>query len=153
MKLQTRTQPSAKELLVTIDKFNRGTNSLVYQSRLAPKFAVQSNNLMQVSDGLWKTRWGTKNFGAALAANPDGASEYVKSDGTTELIAIANGVAYKSTDGGSWSSISGATFTAGGQCYFFQMGGYDPTTNAYANYLFITNGTYALARYYGESLN
>ena len=80
MKLQTRTQPSAKELLVTIDKFNGGTNTLVDQSRLAPKFAVQSNNLMQVSDGFLKTRWGTKNFGAALAANPDGASEYVKSD-------------------------------------------------------------------------
>ena len=153
MKLQTRTQPSAKELLVTIDKFNGGTNTLVDQSRLAPKFAVQSNNLMQVSDGFWKTRWGTKNFGAALAANPDGASEYVKSDGTTELIAIANGVAYKSTDGGSWSSISGATFTAGVQCYFLQMGGYDPTTNAYANYLYITNGTDALARYDGTSLS
>ena len=105
MKLQTRTQPSAKELLITIDKFNGGTNTLVDQSRLAPKFAVQSNNLMQVSDGLWKTRWGTKNFGAALAANSDGASEYVKADGTTELIAIANGVAYKSTDGGSDSPM------------------------------------------------
>ena len=108
---------------------------------------------MQVSDGLWKTRWGTKNFGAALVANSDGASEYIKSDGTTELIAIANGVAYKSTDGGSWSSISGATFTAGLQCYFLQMGGYDPTTNAYANYLYITNGTDALARYDGTSLS
>lgn len=116
------------------------------------KFAVQANNLMQVADGIWKTRWGTQYYGSVLAANPDGASEYVKSDGTTELIAIANGVAYKSTDGSAWSSISGATFTVGVQCYFMQMGGYDPTDNTYHNYLYITNGTDALARYDGSTL-
>ena len=115
------------------------------------KFAVQSNNMMQVQNGLWKTRWGTQAYGAALAANADGAQEYVKSDGTTELIAIANGVAYKSTDGGSWSSISGATFTAGLPCYFMQLGGYDSSNN-FKNYLYIANGTDVLARYDGTSL-
>src|SRR3990167_4435507 len=142
MRLQPRAVPPAKELLVTIDDFAGGTNSLIDEARLPSKFAKESNNLLQVQDGLWKTRWGTQYYGATLAANPDGASEYVKSDGTTELIAIANGVAYKSTDGGSWASISGATFTAGLQCYFMQIAGF----------LYIANGTDNLARYDGSVL-
>ena len=142
MRLQPRAVPPAKELLVTIDDFAGGTNSLIDEARLPSKFAKESNNLLQVQDGLWKTRWGTQYYGATLAANPDGASEYVKSDGTTELIAIANGVAYKSTDGGSWASISGATFTAGVQCYFMQIAGF----------LYIANGTDNLARYDGSVL-
>ena len=142
MRLQPRAVPPAKELLVTIDDFAGGTNSLIDEARLPSKFAKESNNLLQVQDGLWKTRWGTQYYGATLAANPDGASEYVKSDGTTELIAIANGVAYKSTDGGSWASISGASFTAGVQCYFMQIAGF----------LYIANGTDNLARYDGSVL-
>lgn len=97
---------------------------------------------MQVGDGQWQTRWGTAYYGADIGANPDGAAEYVKSDGTTELIAVAGGTAYSSQDGSSWSSISGASFTTGLQCYFMQIGGY----------LYITNGTDPLARYNGTLL-
>lgn len=150
MKFQ-QTKPTAKDLLISIDDFKGGTNTLIDEAHMPPQFAVESNNMIQVQNGLWKTRWGTQTYGAVLAANPDGATEYVKSDGTTELIAIANGVAYKSTDGGSWSAISGATFTAGVQCYFMQLGGYD-SSNVFYNYLYIANGTDVLARYNGSTL-
>lgn len=136
-------QTNAKEALVTIDTFNKGYVNLIDEARMDKAMAKESNNLMQKSDGLWGTRWGTNYYGAALAANPDGAHEFVKSDGTTELIAIANGTAYKSTDGGSWTSISGATFTAGLKCYFLQIAGY----------LYIANGTDSLARYNGTTLS
>lgn len=142
MRFSSSNKSSARESLITIDSFSGGTNSLVDEARLDSKFAKESNNMMQVSDGLWKTRWGTQYYGQTLAANPDGASEFVKSDGTTELIAIANGVCYKSTDGGTWSSVSGATFTAGLTCYFLQIAGY----------LYIANGTDNLARYNGSVL-
>src|SRR3990167_10747491 len=142
MKFQPTRQDQAKEVLITIDSFNGGYNSLVDEARMNPKFAKESNNMMQVSDGLWRTRWGTQYYGDDLVANPDGASEYVKSDGTTELIAVANGVVYKSTDGGTWSSVSGATFTAGLKCYFLQISGF----------LYIANGTDNLARYNGTVL-
>lgn len=151
MKFQPATRNTSKRVLIDISDFSGGSNNLVDEARMPPKFAVQSNNMIQVQNGLWKTRWGTKSYGTDLAANADGASEYVKSNGTTELIAIANGVAYKSTDGGSWTSISGATFTAGIQCYFMQMGGYDSSNN-FKNYLYIANGTDVLARYDGTSL-
>lgn len=142
MRINASAPTATKEIRIDISDFAGGYNNLVDEARMNTKFAKESNNMMQVSDGLWKTRWGTKYYGAALAANPDGAAEFVKSDGTTELVAIANGTAYKSTDGGTWSSISGASFTAGEQCYFLQIGGY----------LYIANGTDSLTRYDGSSL-
>jgi hypothetical protein len=142
MKFQSTNQRTSDEL-ITVDNFKGGSNSLLDQARMGPQFAVESVNMLQVEDGLWSTRWGTKYFGADHSYAIDGASEFVKSDGTTELITIANGVAYKSTDGGALSSISGATFIAGLQCYFMQIAGF----------LYIANGTDALTRYNGTVLS
>ena len=142
MKFVQSRKSVAKELLITIDDFSGGSNSLIDEARMPSKFAEESINQIQVQDALWKTRWGTAVYGAAHATTIDGASEYVKSDATTELITITNGVAYKSTDGGALTAISGATFTAGLQCYFMQIAGY----------LYIANGTDALARYDGSVL-
>lgn len=133
---------NTKTLNITVDDFSGGTNSLVDEAKMSTKFAKESVNLMQVQDGLWRTRWGTQYYGAEYPANPDGASEYVKSDGTTELIVVSNGSAYKSTNGGTITAVSGATFTVGLQCYFMQIAGF----------LYIANGTDALARYDGSVL-
>lgn len=148
MKINARKSQS-KDLLINIDRFDGGTNSLLSEAHMPSNFAVQSTNLLQVQDGLWKTRWGTSYYGRDIGYDFDGAQEYVKNDGTTELVAVANGTVYISTDGGSWSSVAGATFTAGVQCYFMQMGGYD-SSNSFHNYLYIANGTDNLARYYNE---
>lgn len=142
MKFVPQTRRSNRKVEVTVDDFKGGTNTLIEEARLNTKFAVQSSNMMQVQDGLWSTRWGTGYYGATFPANPDGASEYVKSDGTTELIVVANGTAYKSTDGGTITAITGASFTAGIQCYFMQIAGF----------LYIANGTNDLARYDGSTL-
>lgn len=134
--------PQKGQSTIDINNFSGGNSSLISEARMSPKFAVQSNNLMQVEDGLWQTRWGTGYYGAAHASTIDGASEFVKSNGTTELITISNGKAYKSTNGGALTEITGATFTAGLQCYFMQISGY----------LYIANGTDSLARYDGSVL-
>lgn len=141
MKFQTQQRPQ-KLINVDINEFDGGTSSLVQEARMDKKFAVQSTNLIQVQDGLWKTRWGTGYFGAEHASTIDGAAEFVKSDGTTELITMSNGKVWKSTDGGSLTEVTGVTFTAGTQCYFMQIAGY----------LYIANGTDALARYDGTNL-
>lgn len=151
MKFRAGRTNTSKDLLISIDDFAGGSNNLIDEAHMPSKFAVESNNMIQVQNGLWKTRWGTQAYGSDLNYNPDGAQEYVKSDGTTELIVIANGTAYKSTNGGSWSAISGASFTAGTQCYFMQLGGYD-SSNAFHNYLYIANGTDPLTRYDGSTL-
>lgn len=127
---------------INIDQFSGGSNSLVDEARLNTKFAVQSQNMMQVQDGLWKTRWGTGYYGHDYGVVPDGAAEFVNTDATTEMIVIAGGKAWSSTDGGTATEITGATFTAGIQCHFIQIGGY----------LYIANGTDLLARYDGSVL-
>lgn len=142
MLVRRSTTSQKRKIAMEIKDFKGGSNLLLDEARIAPNESRQVTNLMQVQDGLWQPRWGTAYYGEALAAACSGAKEYVKSDGTTELIAVAGTKAYKSTNGGSWTEISGATFTAGTQCYFMQIAGY----------LYIANGTDNLARYDGSVL-
>jgi hypothetical protein len=132
-----------QEINLEIKDFRGGSNTLLDEARISPNEATTATNLIQVQDGLWKPRWGTQYYGATHEDYIDGASEYVKSDGTTELITIANGKAWKSTNGGSLTEITGATFTADTQCFFMQIGGY----------LYIANGTDSLTRYDGSTLS
>lgn len=132
-----------KKVTMEIKNFIGGSNRLLDEARVKPNESVTAKNLIQVQDGLWRPRWGNNYYGATHAAAIDGATEYVKSDATTEIISIAGGKAYKSTDGGAVTEITGATFTAGTQCYFMQIAGF----------LYIANGTDALARYNGTTLS
>lgn len=141
MKFTSKNTPK-RPSSVNIDQFSGGTNTLVDEARLSTKFAVQSSNMMQVQDGLWKTRWGTGYYGHDYGAVPDGAAEFVASDASTKMIVVAAGKAWSSTDAGVATEITGATFTAGLQCYFIQIGGF----------LYIANGTDPLARYDGSVL-
>jgi hypothetical protein len=151
MRFRNTSRP-LKELTISVDDFSGGYNNLIDEARLPSKFAVESNNMMQVQDSIWKTRWGTGYYGADYSVSPDGASEYVKTDGTTELIVIAGGKAYSSTDGGSITEITGASFTAGVKCAFLQISGWDNTSKTYKYYLYIANGTDPLTRYNGTTL-
>ena len=138
----TPSKVRSKELKINVDDFSGGSNKLVDEARMPTKFAVENVNMIQVQDAIWKTRWGTKVYGADHGTTIDGAQEYVKSDASTELVTIAGGKAYSSSDGGSITEITGATFTAGTKCYFMQIAGY----------LYIANGTDSLARYDGSDL-
>jgi len=144
MKMQFRASGGSGQTTTEweINKFKGGVNRLLEEARIGLDEAKEATNLMQVQDGLWKTRWGTDYYGAVHGATIDGAAEYLTSAGTTELITVANGKVWKSTDGGAISEITGATFTAGTQCYFIQI----------SSFLYIVNGTDALARYNGTTL-
>lgn len=145
------TRSKAKSLLIDVSDFSGGYNNLIDEAKMPSKFAVESNNMLQVQNGLWKTKWGAAYYGDDAGFSIDGAQEYVKADGTTELIEIINGTGYKSTNGGTRTALTGASFTAGLTCYFMQMGGYS-STGTFANYLYIANGTDSLTRYDGTSL-
>lgn len=134
-----------KDYFLKIDKFRGGSNTLVNPARLKTDFAFEINNLWQVQDGIWKTRPGLAYYGEPIsgATDIDGAIEIEKSDGTRQIIAIANnGYAYRSTDGGAWTQLSGGTFTPGNKPYFVQIG----------NKLFIANGVDNFTYYDGTSL-
>lgn len=131
------------KVAIEIKDFKGGSNKLLDEARLAPNESKTAQNLIQVQDGLWKPRWGTAYYGEDIGDDLDGAKEYVKSDGTREIIAVSGGKVWKSTDGGSWAEVTGATFTAGTQCFFMQIAGY----------LYIVNGTDSMARYNGTVLS
>lgn len=136
-----RAKPAKK--VAEIKNFKGQVNRLLDEARISPNESVTALNLISVQDGLWRPRWGTAYYGVDVGDDIDGASEYVKSDATTELIVIAGGTAYRSTDGGAWTEITGASFTAGEQCYFMQITGF----------LYIANGTDPLTRYDGTDLS
>lgn len=144
MKLKATSGGSSRNSTVEreIKDFSGGVNRILEEARIGMNEAKEATNLMQVEDGIWKTRWGTDYYTASHASTIDGAAEYVTAAGGTELITISNGKAWKSTDGGALTEITGATFTAGTQCYFLQI----------SSLLYIANGTDALARYNGTVL-
>lgn len=147
MQLNFKKSKAPKQALIDIDDFKGGTNHLVDEARLGEKYATESMNLIQVQDGLWKTRWGFNYYGEALADEDtiDGGCEYVPSSGDRELIVVGGttGKIYKSTDGGSWEQIDTDTLTPGETPFFLQIGGE----------LYIANGTDNLLRYDGTDLN
>lgn len=120
----------------------RGVISLLREANVPADAAVDATNMIQVEDGRYKTRWGNDYYGQDIGYQIDGGAEFLKSDLTTELLAVANGNLYKSTNGGAWSLVSGLGFTAGVQCYFKQIAGY----------MYIINGTDSMARYDGTQI-
>jgi hypothetical protein len=129
---------------IKIDKMPGGTNTVINPARLDSKFAVESVNLVQDQDGIWRTRPGISYYGTAISGvtSIDGATQFEKLDGTRETIAIAGGKVWKSQDKGAWTEVTGATFTAGYQPFFYQSN----------NQLYISNRHDPWAVYNGTSL-
>ncbi|HRY74267.1 MAG TPA: hypothetical protein P5098_01105, partial [Candidatus Dojkabacteria bacterium] len=143
MRLGRYVYSKVQELDIQVDRFNDGLNTIQRAQRIKPTEAAELLNLMLVDDGLPSPRWGTAVYGKAIsgADEIDGMGEYVKSNGTRELIVVAGGKVWKHTKTED-TEITGATFTAGTRAYFKQIKGY----------LYISNGIDPLARYNGTSL-
>lgn len=143
MKLNPQTQSWG----LNIKNFNGGTVTLFDDARVKPNQASETTNLVQVQDGIWKPRWGTEYYGQPISGESKiaGIAEYVKSDGSRELIAIGGttGKLFKSTNGGAWSQIGTITFNTSVQFSFVQLSGS----------LYIANGTDNLARYNGTTVS
>lgn len=131
---------------MNINRFNGGTVTLFDDARTKPNQAVETTNLIQVQDGIWKPRWGTEYYGSPISGETSilGIAEYVKSDGTRELIAVGGttGKIFKSTNGGSWAQIGSITFNTTAKLSFIQLEGF----------LYIANGVNNLARYNGTTI-
>ena len=68
--------PSGRSETVNLNlsKFNGGVISLLDEARLPMNAARQATNMMQVQDGLWSPRWGSKTYTTAGASTVSGAS-------------------------------------------------------------------------------
>ncbi len=124
-----------------LDSFKGGTNTIFNEARTPKNSAVESINLIQVQDGLWKTRPGVNYYGEEIpgVGTIDGSTEFEKDDRTREIIAIAGGKVWKSNNGGTWTELTGATFTAGISPFFIQI----------KSRLYVSNGLDPLAYYSG----
>jgi hypothetical protein len=130
-----------KNFDIVIDKFGKGTMTLYDETRL-PKDSVQTaQNMYLDQDGVWTTRPGTGDYGATLTTPVDGAGSFTKynSSGTisTYIWVVDNGAFKISQDGGSWTTISGKTWTTGYNIYAKQIG----------SKLYIGNGQDSMAYY------
>lgn len=144
LSLSQQTKPQNWQII--LDEFE-GTATVLDDAITGIKYAKEAKNLMQEQDGRWTQRWGRAYWGTAITAETSirAAWPFTKSDGTRQLIAIGeSGTAYVSTDGGSWTSISGATFDVSATNYYFKQ---------INNYLFICNGVDRLTRYNGTVLS
>lgn len=134
-----------KKVGTRVDQFDGGVNTLFSQTRLKKNEAAEMTNLILIEDGVPDKRWGTAHYGVVTWTNePDGAWEYRKTDGTRELIVVADGYAWRvDPDAGTKTQISGATFTSGNPCDAIQI----------STKLYICNGVNALATYNGTSFS
>lgn len=128
-----------KPFTLVIDKFNKGVMSLYDETRLPKEAVSQAVNMMLDQDGVWTVRPGTQQYGATLTTPVDGAGSFTKynSDNTTTtyMWVIDNGAFKYATDGGSWTTVSGKTWTINKPVFAKQIG----------SRLYLGNGTDAMA--------
>lgn len=127
---------------LTLPNWKRGVITLIDKSRL-PKDALQTaDNLFLYEDGQPGPRPGVNWFGTAPSASAIDGFDYFDYSGAIHLVVAAGGTFYRSTnDGTSWTTLTGATYTAGNTVNMNQNGGY----------LYLANGVDAIARYDGTT--
>jgi hypothetical protein len=139
--LPTLKGDDGKPFTLVIDKFNKGVMTLFDETRLPKEAVIRASNMVLDQDGVWTVRPGTAEYGATLTTPIDGACSFIEydSDGTytSKVAVIDNGALKVSEDGGSWTTVSGATWTTGNPVCFKQSN----------TRLYIANGTDALAYY------
>jgi len=137
--------------LVKVKDSKKGTVTLLEETRLAENQTKESVNLIQVQDGIWKTRWGRAYYGDPITAetNLDAAFSYIKDRGKSteerQIVAFgSSGTVYMSNDDAdTWTTVSGATLTGGNPISALQID----------EHLYIANGVDALTRYDGSVLH
>ena len=147
MKLTIPTNSVKKKPLIIVDKFDKGTATLIDEARILTTMAKETVNLIQTQDGLWSQRWGREYYGVEIAGELvlDGAEEYVVDADNRELIVVGGttGKIYRSqNDGATWVELTGATMTPGYPVHFTQIN----------SIMLLANGIDNLIQYNGTDL-
>ena len=129
-----------KPFTITINQFKGGNITLLDESRVPQSAVTISQNMMLDQDGVWRVRDGSKVFGKALTGPIEGLSDTVvvyNNDGTNTnyVFVMDNGSVKYSQDGGSWTTVSGRTYSTGYQASFKQI----------ASRVYVTNGKDSLS--------
>lgn len=120
----------------------RGLNTLVSNTQIKDVELSQADDIQLVEDGkIQFPRDGQAYFGSESGSKVTGLFPYYKSDGTNQLLRMS-GTALQKYNSGSWSDVSGYTYTTTLDAYGVMA--YDK--------LYICNGTDELTVYDGSSL-
>jgi hypothetical protein len=109
-----------------------GVISFVNEDRLPLGAVVQAKNLMMSQDGVWATRWGSNNYGAAYTGPVTGVVDCATfstttGKATTYIMIVDNGILKYSKDGGPWTTVTNSTTTTGSGNHFVSTNQYTTT--------------------------
>lgn len=151
-KIESLKLPTSAPPLETLNQsiFPKGVITLINESNIPKDALKEATNEFLYENGAVGPRWGTNWFGAALPGSGplDGGKEYQTPAGVVHLLAVRNGVIYRSLDNGAtWTTCTGVTLTAGYKCRFVQAN----QSAGSANYMYIVNGQDSIVRYDGTT--
>lgn len=133
-----------KKISVQIDEFDGGVNVSDSETRIAKNEAKEATNMLLDENGVWTKRWGTADYGPSFTNTIDGFTEYRKTDGTRELIVLADGYCYRVDPiAGTKTQIGTTAFTVGYPADFVQI----------KDVLYMVNGEDAMAVYNGTTIS
>lgn len=132
-----------------------GVITFVDESRLPVGAVVQAKNMIQTQDGVWSTRWGTRNYGASYNGPITGFGDFLSynADGSTTqyYCIIDNGTFRYAHDGGSWNTVTGHTFSKTAWTNMLQYGNKLLLCNGVDNFSYIDIPTFTYVGFTGLS--
>lgn len=142
MRVIQRRRRKSEDQKVSNDRWIRGLNTTVSNTQIRPDELSEATDIELVEDGKVQCpRSGQAYYGASSGSRVTGLYSYNKSDGTKKLLRTA-GTKLQEYSAGSWSDVSGFTYTTG------------LDTNGVTAYdrLYLANGTDPLTYYDGSSI-
>lgn len=145
------TGKNGKAFTLAIDEFKKGTITLLDPSRIPQDGVYQSENMMLGQDGVWQTRYGSEQYGVSLTGPIDGMGKATvyNDDGTYNnyLFVIDDGVLKYCQNAGSWTAITGNTWTTGYPAELLQINNNLYITNGKDNMCYLDLGTFKIVTY------
>lgn len=96
----------------------RGLNTLISDNLIKDEEASALNNVVFVESGAFTKGPGLVSVGTGLATGPKGLAAF--SPGTSKYLVTVDGTSLKYLNAGTWTAISGASFTSGKEVNYVQ---------------------------------
>lgn len=137
-------RPKGVELQTVWKNFAKGLNTLVASNKIRPDELADATNIILTGEGFPTKRPGLDYYGDMLTSGQPilNTYGYYNSDGTSQFLALQNGLLKRKNANDSWSVVTGASFASG------QLTAGVMTSN----YLYLSNGISPLTRYDGSSM-
>jgi len=97
----------------------KGLNTLVSDSLIQDTEASDLNNIQYIESGCVSKSYGISAVGSGLTNNPKGLGTFYITGGSKHILTV-DGTSLKYLNSGTWTALSGASFTSGKEVNFVQ---------------------------------